>query len=200
MRKSFESAKNTFQRKKGILRASEAKRAGIDLKTLQEMVDTGILKKEGRGVYRLANLPPLSNPDLVQIAIRVPNSVICLISALSFHALTTQTPYKIYIAIPRNSYRPQIDYPPIDVIRLGEKAYSSGIDKHVLDGVDVNIYNQEKTVADCFKFRNKIGLDISLEALKDYLAEPTRDIEKLLHYARIDHVENVIKPYIEAIV
>ncbi len=200
MRKSFEFAKNIFQKSRGILRASEAQKMGIDLKTLQEMVYTGMLKKEGRGIYRLANLPPLSNPDLVQIAIRVPNSVICLISALSFHALTTQTPYKIYIAIPRNSYRPRIDYPPTEVVRLGEKAYSAGIEKQNIDGVDVNIYNKEKTVADCFKFRNKIGLDISLEALKDYLGESTRDIDKLFYYARIDHVEKVIKPYIEAIV
>ena len=182
------------------MRASQAQKAGIDLKTLQEMVDEGILKREGRGIYRLSDLPPLSNPDLVQIAIRVPNCVICLISALSFHALTTQTPYKIYIAIHRNSYRPRIDYPPIDVVRLGKKSYSSGIEKHIIDGVDVNIYSKEKTIADCFKFRNKIGQDIALEALKDYLGESTRDIEKLLHYARIDRVENVIKPYIEALV
>ena len=200
MRKSFEIARDIFLRNKGMLRAFEAKELGIDLKTLQEMVDASVLKREGRGVYRLANLPPLSNPDLVQIAIRIPNSVICLISALSFHALTTQSPYKIYIAVPRNSNKPQIEYPPIDVIRLGEKAFSSGIDKHNIDGVDVNIYSKEKTVADCFKFRNKIGQDVAIEALKEYLRGPDRDIEKLLHYARIDRVEKVLRPYIEAIV
>jgi predicted transcriptional regulator of viral defense system len=164
------------------------------------MVDAGILKKEGRGFYRLANLPPLTNPDLVQTVVRVPNCVICLISALAFHTLTTQTPYKIYIAIPKNSKKPRIDYPPIDVVKISEQAYRSGIDKHNIDGVVIKIYNKEKTVADCFKFRNKIGQDIAIEALKDYLRESGRDIDKLLHYARIDHVENLIRSYIEAIV
>jgi predicted transcriptional regulator of viral defense system len=200
MRKRFQQVEKIFQENNGVLRTSQAIKKGIDSKTLYEMVDAGILKKEGRGIYRLANLPPLSNPDLVQIALRVPNSVICLISALSFHDLTTQTPYKIYIAIPKNSKKPQIDYPPIEAVKLSEQAYCSGIDVHNIDGIDVKIYDKEKTVADCFKFRNKIGQDIAIEALKDYLGKPGRDIEKLLHYARIDRVEKVIRPYIEAIV
>jgi predicted transcriptional regulator of viral defense system len=200
MRKRFQHVEKIFQENNGVLRTSQAIKKGIDSKTLYEMVDAGILKKEGRGIYRLANLPPLSNPDLVQIALRVPNSVICLISALSFHDLTTQTPYKIYIAIPKNSKKPQIDYPPIEAVKLSEQAYCSGIDVHNIDGIDVKIYDKEKTVADCFKFRNKIGQDIAIEALKDYLGKPGRDIEKLLHYARIDRVEKVIRPYIEAIV
>ena len=200
MRKSFQSAKIIFQKNNGILRTSQAIEKGIDPKIMYEMVDAGILEREGRGIYRLANLPPLSNPDLVQIAVRVPNCVICLISALAFHALTTQTPYKIYIAIPENNKKPRIEYPPIDVVKLGEQSYSSGIEKHTLDGIEVKVYNKEKTVADCFKFRNKIGQDIAIDALKDYLGESNRSIETLLHFARINRVEKVIKPYIEAIV
>ena len=200
MRKSFQFAIKIFQKNNGILRTSQAIKEGIDPKTMYEMVEAGILEKEARGIYRLANLPPLSSPDLIQIAIRVQNCVICLISALAFHTLTTQTPYKIYIAIPKNSKKPRINYPPIDVVKLGKQAYSSGIDKHTIDGVEVKVYNKEKTVADCFKFRNKIGQDIAIEALKDYLGDSDRNIEKLLHYARINRVENVMRPYIKAIV
>ena len=198
MRKSFHATEKVFQKNNGILRTSQAIKKGL-IKTLYEMLDAGILKKEAIGIYRLANLPPLSNPDLVQIALRVPNSVICLLSALYFHAISTQTPYKIYIAIPANNKKPRIDYPPVEVVKLGEKAYCSGVDVHTIDGVNVKIYNIEKTVADCFKFRNKTGLDIAIEALKGYLGGSNRDIEKLLHYARIDRVEKVIRPFIEAI-
>lgn len=199
MRKSFVSAQKIFENNHGILRTSQAQKLGINIRTLQEMAEAGILTKESRGVYRLANLPPLSNPDLVLVAFRVPQSVICLISALAFHNLTTQIPYKIYIAIPRGIKKPRIDYPPIDVINPTKKVYEAGINSHSIDGITVRIYNREKTVADCFKYRNKIGLDIAIEALKDYFNQPGSDVEKLLQYARIDRVEKTIRPYIEAI-
>ncbi len=199
MRKSFEIAQKIFLENNGILRTSKAKDLGIDEKTLAEMVDAGLLVREAKGIYRLTNLPPLSNPDLVQVSLRVPQGVICLISALSFHQMTTQTPYKIYIAIPQNTKKPRIDYPPIEVVKPGGDAYSAGIQEWRLDGVLVRIYNKEKTVADCFKFRNKIGQDIAIEALKHYLRYDGKDVEKLLNYARIDRVEKVMRPYIEAI-
>ena len=195
MRKSFEIAKEIFQKNHGILRAYQAKKLGIDLKTLQEMVVVGILQKEGRGIYRLADLPPLSNPDLVVVALRIPQGVICLISALSFHNLTTQIPYKIYVALP-----PNVKKSLIEAVNLSLKAYNSGIEEHDIDGVIVRIYCSAKTVADCFKYRNKIGQDIAIEALKDYLHGKDRNIEKLLDYARIDNVEKVIFPYIEALI
>jgi predicted transcriptional regulator of viral defense system len=198
MRKSFEIAKSTFEKNNGILRTSQAKKLGIDPKTLREMVEADILKKEGRGIYRLANLPPLSNPDLIQVALRVPQGIICLISALTFHSLTTQIPYKIYVAVPQFIKKPRIDYPPIEIFNLSKSAYSAGIEVHELDGVNVRIYNKEKTVADCFKFRNKIGQDIAIEALKEYLREPSSDVEKLMYYAGIDRVSKVIRPYVEA--
>jgi predicted transcriptional regulator of viral defense system len=188
-----------FQQNNGILRTAQAKKLGIDPKILARMTEAGILKKEGRGIYRLANLPPLSNPDLVNVALRVPSAVFCLISALSFHNLTTQLPYKIYIAIPQGTKKPKIDYPPIDVVKLSEEAFTSGIEEHTIDGVCIRVYNKEKTVADCFKFRNKIGTDIAIEAVKDYLRNSDANLEKLLHFARINRVEAVIRPYIEAV-
>jgi predicted transcriptional regulator of viral defense system len=198
-RRSFQTAEKIFRENNGILRTGQAKRLGIHEPTLIQMWQAGLLEKEARGLYRLADLPPLSHPDLVQIAMRVPKAVFCLISALDFHQLTTQIPYKVYIAIPRETKAPRIEYPPLDIIYLSKKPYSAGVEQRLLDGVPVRIYNREKTVADCFKFRKKIGLDIALEALKDYLRQPKRDIEGLLKFARINRVEKIIGPYLRAL-
>ncbi len=198
MRKSIEIASKLFKENNGILRTSQAQRLGIDRHTLAAMIDVGSLVKEARGIYRMANLPPLSEPDLIQVSLRIPQGVICLISALSFHHITTQSPYMVYIAIPHDTKKPRLDYPPIEVIRPSGDVYIKGIQEHFLDGVVVRIYNKEKTIADCFKFRNKIGLDIAIEALRQYLHDKGSDIEKLLSYARIDRIEKVITPYIEA--
>jgi predicted transcriptional regulator of viral defense system len=198
MKKSFENALNIFEQNNGILRTGQAKKLGIDQPVLMRMCEEGLLVKESRGLYRLATLPPLSNPDLVQVAIRVPNSVVCLISALEFHHLTTQIPYRIFIALPQKNKPPRIEYPPLDIVYLSHTPYIAGIEEHVLDGVTVRIYSREKTIADCFKFREKIGLDIALEALKDYLRQPDRDIQKILSYAHINRVEKTIRPYLQA--
>jgi predicted transcriptional regulator of viral defense system len=198
MKKSFENAVNIFRKHHGILRTGHAKKLGIDQPILIQMCEEGLLVKEARGLYRLAELPPLSNPDLVQVAMRVPNSVFCLISALNFHELTTQIPYRIYIALPQKTKSPRMDYPPLDIVYLSDKPYLAGIEEHIMDGVSVQIYSREKTIADCFKFRNKIGLDIALEALKDYLRQPHRDIQRILDYAKINRVEKIIRPYLQA--
>jgi predicted transcriptional regulator of viral defense system len=155
--------------------------------------------RESRGLYRLASVDLSSNLDLVQVAMKIPKGVICLISALSFQNLTTQIPHQVYIALPNYSEKPRLEYPPIRIFWLSEKAYSAGIEDHNLDGIIVKIYRIEKTVADCFKFRNKIGLDVALEALREYRKSEAFSIETLLNYARIDRVERVIKPYLEAI-
>jgi predicted transcriptional regulator of viral defense system len=197
-RKTFETTEKIFRENHGILRTGKAKKLGIHEPILIQMCNEGLLVKESRGLYRLAELPPLSNPDLVQIAIRVPSSVICLISALNFYQLTTQIPYKIYIALPREVKAPRIEYPPLDIVYLSNKPYHAGIENHILDGVSVQIYSREKTIADCFKFRNKIGLDIALEALKDYLRQPDRDIQEVLNYASVNRVEKIIHPYLQA--
>jgi predicted transcriptional regulator of viral defense system len=198
-RKSFKKAVSIFNTNNGILRTSQAKKLGIHQPVLNKMIGDGLLVKEERGLYRLASYPPLSNPDLVKVSLKAPQAIICLISALHFHQLTTQIPYKVYIALPQNVKKPRLEYPPLDVVWITEKVYSSGIEKHNLDGIEVKIYSPEKTIADCFKFRNKVGKSIAIEALKDYLRLPGRKIDKLLHYAHIDRVENIMRPYIEAI-
>ena len=197
--KSFEKALSIFNANDGILRTSQAKRLGIHQPVLIQMVEAGLLVKEERGLYRLTGLPPLGNPDLVKVSIKAPQAIICLISALHFHQLTTQIPYKVYVALPQDVKKPRLEYPPLDVVWITEKVYSAGIEKYKLDGIEVKIYSPEKTVADCFKFRNKIGKNIAIEALKDYLRLPNRKMDELLHYARIDRVENVMRPYIEAV-
>jgi predicted transcriptional regulator of viral defense system len=196
-RKSFVTAEKIFRENNGILRTGQAKKLGIDEPILVQMCEGGLLVKEARGLYRLADLPPLSNPDLVQITIRVPNSVMCLISALNYHQLTTQIPYKVYIALPRETKAPRIEYPPLDIIYLSNKPYFAGIEEHILDGVQVHIYSREKTIADCFKFRNKIGLDIALEALKDYLRQPDRNLGELLRCAQVNRVDKIMQPYLK---
>lgn len=197
--KAFEAGEEIFRQNNGILKTGQAKKLGIHEPTLAAMHAEGLLVKEARGLYRLADYPPLSDPDLVQIALRVPDAVFCLISALNFHHLTTQIPNKIYIALPRAVKAPRIEYPPLDIVYLSAKPYSAGIETHAVDGVAVRIYSREKTVADCFKFRNKIGLDIAVEALRDYMGQPERDIPGLLVYARLNRVEKMMIPYLQAL-
>ncbi|HSM26262.1 MAG TPA: type IV toxin-antitoxin system AbiEi family antitoxin domain-containing protein [Anaerolineaceae bacterium] len=200
MKKSFEKTIKIFKENNGILRTGQAKKLGIHQPVLVQMHDEGVLIKETRGLYRLSEKPPLSFPDFVQVSMRVPNAVICLISALSFHQLTTQIPYQIYIALPQKTKAPRFIYPPLDIVYLSEKTYEPGIVEHILDGEKVKIYGREKTIADCFKFRNKIGLDIAIEALKDYFRQPEPDLEDLIKYAIINRVMNIIEPYIQALI
>ena len=199
MRKSFTDAQDIFKQQNGILRTGQAKQLGIDTKTIAEMYDAGLLHRLGRGLYRLAELPPLQYPDFVQVALRVPRGVICLISALAFHNLTTKIPHKVYIALPQTVSRPQINYPPLDFIWLSPNVYKAGIEEHQLDGVSVSIYKKSKTVTDCFKFRNKVGKEVALEALKEYVQLPDADMNELLHFAQINRVAQIMQPYLEII-
>lgn len=199
MRQSFREAEEIFRQHNGILRTSQAQELGIDTRIVAEMHQAGLLDRLGRGLYRLADLPPLKYPDLVQVAMRIPSGVICLISALAFHNLTTEIPRKVYIALPQSVRRPRMNYPPLDVVWLSGEAYSAGIEEHLLDGVHVSIYGKAKTVTDCFKFRNKIGNDVAIEALKEYVRLSEFQVEELLDHARINRVESVMRPYLEAV-
>jgi len=189
-----------FRKHGGQLRMSEAIEHGITRYMLYSLRDKGVIEKVSRGIYRLMELPPISNPDLVTVSLRFPNAVICLVSALSYHDITTQIPHAVSVAVPRDSRLPSLDYPPIQAHRSSNKAYKSGIMEQVIDGVLVKVYNPEKTLADCFKFRNRIGMDVVLEALKLYKTRKKFDLGKLLKYAKICRVEKVMRPYLEATV
>jgi predicted transcriptional regulator of viral defense system len=196
---SFEEAKSVFRRHGGVLRTREAMEAGIHPKTLYDMRDSGVIERLSRGVYRLAELEPLGNPDLVSVAIRVPDGVICLISALAFHDLTTQIPHEVYLAVRRESRPPQMDYPPVRVFRFAMAVFGAGVETHSLDDVPVKIYGAEKTVADCFRYRNKIGLDVAIEALRTYRERRSMDLDALMDFARLCRVDAVMRPYLEAL-
>ena len=189
-----------FRKHGGQLRMSEAIALGMSRYTLYSLRDKGIIEKVSRGVYRLVELPPISNPDLVTVSLRFPNSVICLISALAFHEITTQIPHAVSVAVPRDARMPSLDSPPVQAYKFSDASFRAGIEKHKIDGVTVRIYSVEKTLADCFKYRNKIGMDIVLEALKRYRSHQPFNLVNLLKYARICRVEKVMKPYLEATV
>lgn len=189
-----------FRKHNGQLRMNEALNLGINRYTLYSLRDKGIIDQVSRGVYRLVDLPPVSNPDLVTVSIRFPKAVICLVSALAYHEITTQIPHEVYVAVPRGSRMPSLDSPPVRAHKFSYEAYNAGIEKHQIDDVIVRIYSPEKTLADCFKYRNKIGMDIVLEALKLYKEQQKFKLYELLKYAKICRVENVMKPYIEATV
>ncbi len=193
-----EQARQIFKAYGGTLRTREALAAGIHPRTLYAMRDAGELERLARGVYRLADLPPLSNPDLATVAKRVPQGVVCLISALALHELTTQIPHVVHLALPRNTRTPKLDYPPLQVYRFSDAAFKTGIEVHPIEGVDVRVYNAEKTLADCFKYRNKIGLDVALESLRAYRSRRGARLQRVLEYARVCRVESVIRPYLEA--
>ena len=178
---------------------SEAVRSGISRKTLYTMRDEGILEQLSRGVYRLTSLPGLEAPDLVAVATRAPNAVVCLISALAFHELTTQVPHAVDIAIRRGAEKPRIDCPPVRVYWFSGRAFTEGIETVGVDSKTIRIYGAEKSIADAFKYRNKIGLDIAVEALRNWRGRRGAEMERLLEYARVCRVERVIRPYLEAI-
>ena len=199
MAAKYTTYKKVFEKHNGLLRVSEAVRLGVPEHIVYEMVQKGELVKEVRGVYRLTDSDPLGNSDLVQVSLLVPKGVICLISALYFYELTTQIPHSIYVALPQNAGRPRVAYPPLEVFWVTNSLHMVGVDVPVLDGVKVKIYNREKTVADCFKFRKRVGEDIALEALKDYIHQPKLDVHKLLGYAKINRVEKLMIPYLKSL-
>jgi predicted transcriptional regulator of viral defense system len=199
MAAKYTAFKKIFEKHNGLLRVSEAIQLGIPEHIVYEMSEKGELIKEARGLYRLADSDPLGNPDLVQVSLLVPKGVICLISALYFYEITTQIPHSVYVALPQNAGRPRLAYPPLEVFWVTNSLHSLGVDVHMLDGVKVKIYNLEKTIADCFKFRKRIGEEVALEALKDYVNQPNMNVHKLLEYAKINRVEKLITPYLKSL-
>ena len=184
---------------KGILRPSDLDAIGTHRVVLTRMTAKGLLEKVGRGIYRLPESQGSEHESLITIATKVPQAVFCLLSALQFHELTTQLPRQLWIAMPRGSHTPKIDYPPVRMVQFAGSAYSEGIEVFERDQVKLRVYCVAKTVADCFKYRNKIGLDVALEALKDARAQEKASIDDIWRYAKICRVSNVMRPYLEAI-
>ena len=195
----FKKARNIFRRHGGVLRMSEALYTGIHRRMLYSMLEAGVIEQLSRGLYRLADLPPLGNPDLVSVSLKIPNGVICLISALAYHEITTQVPHEVYVALERGTEAPRLNHPPLRVFWFSEESFTVGIEKHKIDSVPVRIYSPEKTIADCFKYRNKIGLDIAIEALKLYRERKRFKRDDLVKFSQVCRVGKIMRPYLEAL-
>ena len=183
---------------KGIVRPVDLEAIGIPRAVLTRMAAAGEVERIGRGLYRLPTLGS-EHDSLIAVATKVPQAVFCLLTALQFHELTTQLPRQIWIAMPRGSHTPRIDYPPIKMVQFAGDAYSTGIEEVERDRTTVRVYSVAKTIADCFKHRSKIGLDVALEALKETRKKGKASADDLWHYAKLCRVANVMRPYLEAI-
>lgn len=178
---------------------AEAVGLGIHRRDLYKLRDMGYLDVLDRGLYRIAGLPSPSLPDFITIAKKIPDGVVCLISALAFHELTTQIPHFVYVALPHKAYKPTLEYPPVRFYWYREKSYGTGVEEHVVDGCVIKVYDREKTLVDVVKYRNKLGMDVVLEALRMYWLSGNTDLKKLFSYAKLLRVERVLRPLMEAI-
>ncbi len=182
----------------GVLRPRDLDAHRIPRIYLSRLCDRGLLQRVGRGLYVLPNADVSEHHTLAEAGKRVPHGVVCLLSALRFHGLTTQSPSDVWLAIGDKAWRPRVDYPPLRFVRFSARALETGVEEHSIEGVLVRVYNPAKTVADCFKYRNKIGLDVALEALRDCRRQRRCTNDELWHYAKICRVANVMRPYMEA--
>ncbi len=186
-------------RQNGLLRASQMQALGIGRVVLTRLTASGQLERVGRGVYRLPGTQASEHESLATLAVRVPQAVFCLLTALQLHGLTTQLPRQVWIAMPQGSHAPTLDYPPVKMVQFSGDAYSQGVETIHAEQVPLRVYGVAKTVADCFKHRNKIGLDLALEALKDALGSRKTTTDELWRYAKVCRVANVMRPYLEAL-
>jgi predicted transcriptional regulator of viral defense system len=186
-------------RRMGIIRPSDLETCGIPRARLYSLVQEGLVERHGRGIYVARDHALTADHALAQAAKRVPNGVLCLLTALRFHGLTTQSPAEVWIALPEKARKPRLDYPRLRIVRFSGKALTEGVETHPVEGVNVRFYSAAKTVADCFKFRNKIGIDVAVEALKDFSRTHRGGANELARFARICRITRVIQPYLDAI-
>lgn len=200
MNKSISLAIKVFKKNHGILKTSDAIKLGIHPEVFYRLKDENIIDELSRGVYKLTKLDISENIDLITISLKYPDSVVCLISALSYYNLTNEIAHYNYIAFKKGHRVPINSYPPIKTFLFSESMFNIGIEEIKLNGIKVKIYNPEKTLIDCFRYRNKIGLDIFLESLKIYFQKYKPNYLKLIEYAKICKVEKTIKPYLEMMI
>ena len=186
-------------RQRGLLRASHLQELGIARVLLSRLTASGQLERVGRGVYRLADSQGAAYESLATIAVKVPQAVFCLLTALQIHELTTQLPRQVWIAMPQGSHVPKMAYPPVKMVQFSGEAYAQGIEVARADQVELRVYGVAKTIADCFKHRNKVGLDVAIEALKEALAANKSNADDLWRFAKISRVANVMRPYLETL-
>ena len=183
----------------GLARPTELEARGVSRTELYRLVRQGLVQRQARGIYVATRHSITAQHTLAQVAKRVPGGVFCLLTALRFHGLTTQSPAEVWIALPEKARRPRLEYPRLRVARFSGAALTDGIETHRLEGVEIRVYSAAKTVADCFKYRNKVGIDVAVEALRDFSRHHRGGATDLARFARICRVTRVMQPYLDAI-
>ena len=192
-------AVTVFENAGGVMRTSEILAAGVEARTLYWMRDNDLVEMFSRGVYHLASMPVPAYPDIATVFRRYPHGVLCLVSALSFHDIGTQIPSAVQIAVPSGTKTPRIAFPSIQKFTMSPTALEAGVEEHDVDGTAVRVFSVPKTVADCFKYRNRIGFDVALEALQDAIRYRHTSPAEVMEFARVDRVQNIVRPYLEAL-
>ena len=186
-------------RSQGLIRPCDLAPLGIARVSLTRAVRQGQLEHIGRGLYGLPGREVSAHGSLAEVARRVPKGVVCLLTALRFHGLTTQAPFEVWLAIENKAIAPKLDYPPLRIVRFSGEAFTEGVEEHTVDAVTVRVTSVAKTVADCFKYRNKIGLDVALEALREAWFGKRMTSDDIWRYAKVCRVANVMRPYLESL-
>jgi predicted transcriptional regulator of viral defense system len=199
MRNSRKEQVLALVRQLGVLRPRDLAGAGIPRVYLRRLLVEGLLDNPERGLYVLADARPTEHHSLAEACKRVPHGIVCLLSALQFHGLTTQAPFEVWLAIAESARRPKMQSPPLRVVRFSGAALNYGVEEHMIEGVPAKVYSPAKTVADCFKYRNKIGLDVALEALRDCWRRRKATMDELYDAAQVCRVGRVIRPYLESL-
>jgi len=186
-------------RSQSVVRPRDLQEHGLSKDYLYILAQEGIIERVGRGLYQWPNRDLGQYQSLIEVRKLVPGGIVCLLSALSFHEITTQNPHQIWLAIDRKAWRPKIEYPPTHFVTMSGIAFHEGVVTHTLSGVKVKVFCLSKTIVDCFKYRNKIGLDVALEALHEGWSSKKVTMDDLSHYAKICRVTNVMQPYLESL-
>jgi predicted transcriptional regulator of viral defense system len=189
-----------FAKKKKIFRARDAeKTVGVTRVSIQRLVDEGKLNRVGYGLYSLAAADFKENQDILEVAVKVPKGVLCLLSALKFHNLTTQNPFEVWLAIEGGMRIPKVDTVPVRVFRFSDKVYQAGIETHKIEGVEVKVYSAAKTIADCFRYQSTIGFDVAIEALRETWRQRKATMDELYHFAEVRNIKNKMMPYLRTL-
>jgi predicted transcriptional regulator of viral defense system len=196
---SHEQAVLALAQERPLLRARDLTERSLPTVALTRLVAAGKLERVARGVYSLPGRALSEHRSLAEVSLRVPQGVVCLLSALRVHGIGTQAPFEVWLAIPHHFPAPRMDRPALRIVRMSGPALTEGIEVRRIDGVEVPVFSPEKTVADCFKFRNKIGLDVALEALRDGWSRGLLSMDALARHASTDRVANVMRPYLESV-
>ncbi|MFT5042743.1 MAG: putative transcriptional regulator of viral defense system [Hyphomicrobiaceae bacterium] len=185
--------------RKGLVRARELDEAGIPRAYLRRLCDRGLLERMGRGVYRVAGAPVTEFHSLAEVAVRVPHATVCLLSALQLHELTTEVPHAVWVMIDRHARMPTLASPKLEVVRASGRALVHGVEARDIEGVKVKVTTPAKTVADCFRYRQHVGLDVAMAALRDYLRKHRGGVNTLVEAARADRIHTFMRPYLDAL-